>query len=164
MIDSITPFERIRLEASSEAGEGSAAGSGARPSQTSTTSSGAGLSSHETLDSVGAGGNAIGLSGTGEGDDDGNDGNGDDIFRDFNGRRHSIDATRRYLHLILADRFHGKKQVSVDITCLASDQQIFEKVNEIYREHRSLWRAVLTVKNLRLTKVNSNVFNDLRHH
>ena len=47
----------------------------------------------------------------------------------------------------------GKKQVVIDITDLRTDYEVFEKLNEVYRDHRGAWRALTVAKNLRLCKV-----------
>ena len=53
----------------------------------------------------------------------------------------------------MVDKKYGKKQVPLDITELRSDYEVFERLNEVYGEHRGKWRALTKLQKLRLTKV-----------
>jgi len=58
-----------------------------------------------------------------------------------------------FLHLIMLDRKYGKMQCVIDITNLKTDYEVFIELNSVYRQHRGRWRALTTLKKLRLTKV-----------
>ena len=129
----------------SESNDASGSSSGA---SSGTTGNGSGLNCDST--------NGTGPSGNGgDGGGDGDDGDGYDPYPDRQPprRRRKNDTARRYLHLIMVDKKYGKKQVPLDITELRSDYEVFERLNEVYREHRGKWRALTKLQKLRLTKV-----------
>ena len=53
----------------------------------------------------------------------------------------------------MVDKKYGKKQVPLDITELGTDYEVFQRLNEVYREKRGKWRALTKLQTLRLTKV-----------
>ena len=66
--------------------------------------------------------------------------------------------SKRYIHIIVVDVQTGEKQIPVDITDLGSDYLVYLHLNQVYREQRAKWRALTTLKNLKLLKVSTTNF------
>ena len=81
-----------------------------------------------------------------------------DADQSLDGSRDPPLSEQHYIHIILVDLYEGKKQVPVDISNHSSDYQVFERLNEVYREHRARWRVLMKLKNLTLVKVSSTFF------
>jgi hypothetical protein len=58
-----------------------------------------------------------------------------------------------WLHVVLLDGKYNKRQVAIKINGLCCDYAVFVKLNEVYRKYRPRWRALVSLKMVRLAKV-----------
>ena len=148
------------LAANPDSGSNDASGSASGSSAGSSSGSSSGLVSSLTTGKESAlnSGSTDGTGPSGIGGDGGGNGDDGDEYDPYPDRqpprrRRKNDTARRYLHLIIVDQKYGKKQVPLEITELRSDYEVFERLNEVYREKRGKWRALTKLQKLRLTKV-----------